>query len=108
MGTAVRLTALAARFTVGGAKTAKVINKADKAQTAFKAMLEDFEKCSDILKQLGEKLVQARSANRFAVGFTKSTVVLKKKMIKRESGCMNCKSKDHSTPREFNGCVVYE
>ena len=103
-----RLTVLAARFTVVGAKTAKVLDKADKAQLAFKAMLDDFEKCAGILKDLGEKLVQSRSANRLAYGSTKSTVVLKKKMIKRESGCMNCQSKDHSTPRELNGCVVYE
>jgi len=107
VGTAARLTALAARMTVTSVRVNKKLDKAEKAQQAFKGMVESFAKSADTLKKLGQKLAVTRSAGRLSVGTENGTLTTKKKEEKREKKCRLCGG-DHDTPKSLNGRVTYK
>ena len=107
VGTAARLTAIAARMTVTSVRVNKKLDKAEKAQQAFKGMVEYFAKSSDTLKKLGQKLAVTRSAGRLSVGTENGTLTTKKKEEKREKKCRLCGG-DHDTPKGLKGDVTYE
>ena len=107
VGTAARITALAARMTVTSIRVNKKLDKAEKAQKAFKVMIEKFLDSADTLKKLGEKLAATRSAGRVSLGSENRTVTTKKKDEKREKRCRLCKSDKHNTPASLRGCITY-
>lgn len=106
VGTAARLTALAAKFTVTSVRVKKKLDKADKAQAAVKAMIEKFSDSTDTLKQLGQKLAITRSAGRHKIGIENSTISDKKDMKKRKKKCRFCGG-DHEPPKSLEGWVQY-
>ncbi len=106
VGVAARLTAIAARMTVTSIRVNKKLDKAEKAQQAFKGMVESFGKSADILKKLGEKLAVTRSAGRLSIGTENGTLTTKKKEEKREKRCRLCSGK-HDAPASLNGWVEY-
>lgn len=108
VGTAARLTALAARMTVTSIRVNKKLDNAEKAQQAFKGMVESFAKSADTLKKLGQKLAVTRSAGRLSVGTENGTLTTKKKEEKREKKCRLCQSVAHSTPVSRKGMLSYE
>ncbi|REL26928.1 hypothetical protein DXX93_10340 [Thalassotalea euphylliae] len=111
VGTAARVTTLAAKLAASSAKAAganQKINKAQAAITAFSKTVEDFANSAETLKNLGKKLTQARAAGLTAKGKTNSTLTAKKETTKRETKCRLCKKSDHTTPRSLRGMVDYE
>jgi hypothetical protein len=107
VGTAARLTAIAARMTVTSVRVNKKLDKAEKAQQAFKGMVEYFAKSADTLKKLGQKLAVTRSAGRLSVGTENGTLTTKKKEERREKKCRLCGG-DHETPVSLKGSITYK
>lgn len=106
VGTAARLTALAAKMTTTSVRIKSKLDKAEKAQEAVKAMIEKFSDNAETLKKLGEKLVITRSVGRNKFGYENSTLPSKKKLEQREKKCRFCGG-DHDAPKSLNGWVEY-
>lgn len=107
---ATRITMLIARFAAAGAKVVtanRKIKRAKAAIDAFLRMLHDLCDAVDELHSLGAKLLEARSKGYVIRGNTKTTLLAKRKSIKREKKCRCCGSTEHTTPRTRPGHVEY-
>lgn len=107
---AARITMLIARFAAAGAKVVtanRKIKRAKAAIDAFLRMLRDLCDAVDELHSLGAKLLEARSKGYVLRGNTKTTLMAKRKSIKRDKKCRCCGSTEHTTPRTRPGHVEY-
>ncbi|GGX73025.1 contractile injection system protein, VgrG/Pvc8 family [Saccharospirillum salsuginis] len=109
VGTAARLTMIAARLSARSAQLARAGQKIERAQQAMNAFIKTIEDIVDSLttmERLGGKLVKARNSGLVLKARPNTRLEHRKDTTRREQRCRLCQKTDHTTPRSLRGVVV--